>query len=83
MVFTKMNCPWDHAEGGQRIQGCGVIVTSAGTSNNAVYCILVERHVGESITVDGALKSNSSKIEEVPNPIPEDKTINLTCPIIL
>ena len=83
MVITEVNCPGDHNERGRRVRGCGVIVLSAGTGNNAGDRRVGGRHSGVSITVDGAFKSNRSKIEEVPNPIPEDKKINLTWPIRL
>ena len=56
---------------------------SAGKSENSGYCRVGGRHGGASVTVDGAFKSNCSKIEEVHNIISEDKTINLTWPIIL
>ena len=56
---------------------------SSGTMDNTRYCGLGGRHGGASVTVDGAFKSNRSKIKEVPNPVPEVKTINLTWSIRL
>ena len=41
------------------------------------------RHGGASVTVDGASKSNLLNIEDVPNPILEDNTINPTWKIRL
>ena len=38
VVFTEVNYPGDHAEGGQRVQVCGGIVPSEGTSNNSGDC---------------------------------------------
>ena len=80
MVFTEVTCPGDHAEGGQQVRGCVGIVSSAGTSDNTRDHRVGGRHGGASVTVNGAFKSNRSKIKEVPNPIPEDKTINPTWP---
>ena len=52
MVFTEVNCPGDHTEGGQHVQGCRGIVPSPGTSNDAGDCVVGGRHGGESVTVD-------------------------------
>ena len=41
------------------------------------------RYSGASITVDEVCESNCSKIEEVPNSILEDNTINITLTIRL
>ena len=35
VVFTKVNCPGEHVEGVQHVQGCSGIVTYAGTNNNS------------------------------------------------
>ena len=78
MVFTEVSCPGYHTEGGRLVRGCSGIVSSTDMSDNARNCRVGERHNGLSVTVDGAYESNCSKIEDVPNPIPEDKTINLT-----
>ena len=53
MVFPKVKCPGDHAEGERHVQGCSVIVPSAGTINVAVDFRMDGRHGGESVTVDG------------------------------
>ena len=53
MVFTEVSCPGYHTEGGQHVQGCGVIFPSSDTSNDAGDCVGVGRHGGESVTVDG------------------------------
>ena len=81
VVFPEVNCLGYHAEGGQQVRGCGGIVQSEGTGNDAGYCRVGGIHSGASVTMDGAFKSNHSKNEEFPNPIPEDKTINLIWPI--
>ena len=52
MVFPKVNCLGDHAEGGRHVQGCGGIVPYASTSNNAGDCGVGRRHGGSSVTVD-------------------------------
>ena len=83
MVFPEVNYLGDHAKGGQRVQGCDVIVPSVGISNDARYLRVGGKHGGVSVTMDGALKSNRYKNEEVPNPIPDDKTIELTWTIRL
>ena len=53
MVFPDVKCPGDHTEGVQHVQGCGGIVPSPGTSNDAIDCVLGGRHGGASVTVDG------------------------------
>ena len=53
MVFTEVNCPGDHTEGRQHVQGCGGIVPSPGTSNDSGDCVVGGRHGGASVTVDG------------------------------
>ena len=56
MVFPKVNCPRDHAEGGRRVRGHSGIVPSTGTSDDARYCRLGGRYGGASVTVGGAFK---------------------------
>ena len=51
---------------------------SADTRDNAGDCRVGGIYGGASVTVDGVCESSHSKIEEVPNPVTEDKTINLT-----
>ena len=57
MVFTDVNFPGDHAEGGQHFQGCSGTVPSSGTSNDAGDCGVGERYGGASVTVDGSFES--------------------------
>ena len=83
VIFPKVKIPGKHAEGRRLFQGYDVIVVFAGVSDNAGDRRVGGRHFGASVTVDGAFESNRSKIEEVSNPIPEDKKINLTWPIRL
>ena len=52
MVFPKVNCLGDHAEGGRHVQGCGGIVPYASTSNAAGDRGVGRRHGGSSVTVD-------------------------------
>ena len=56
MVFPKVKCPEYHAEYGRRVQGRGIIVPSAGTSNDARDRGVGGRHGGKSVTVVGAFK---------------------------
>ena len=51
MVFPKVNCTGEHAQGGRRVRGCGGIVPSAGKSNNARYCGVGGRNGGVSVAV--------------------------------
>ena len=52
MVFPKVNCPGNHAEGGLQVQGCGGIVMSAGMNNDAGNHRVSGGHDGASLTVD-------------------------------
>ena len=54
VVFPKVNCQGDHAEGGRRFQGCGGIVPSTGMINDDGDCRVGRRHSGASVTMDGA-----------------------------
>ena len=53
MVFPEVKCPGDHTVGVQHVQGCGGIFPSPDMSNDAGDCVVVGRHGGESVTVDG------------------------------
>ena len=66
MLFPEVNCPGDHAEGGRRVRGCGGIVLSGGTSNDAGYSRVGGRHGRYSVTMDGAFQSNFSKMKNFP-----------------
>ena len=57
MVFTKVKCPGDHAEGGRHVQGCGVIVLYAGMSNGAGDCGVGGRIGGASVTIYGSFEN--------------------------
>ena len=52
MVFPKVKCLGDHAEGGRHVQGCGGIVPYASTSIDAGDRGVGRRHGGSSVTVD-------------------------------
>ena len=52
MVFPKVNCLGNHAEGGLHVQGCGGIFPYASTSNDAIDFGVGRRHGGSSVTVD-------------------------------
>ena len=56
MVFTKVNCLGDRAEGGGLFRGCGVIMLSADTSDNDRDRRVGDRHGGTSVTVDGSFE---------------------------
>ena len=46
VVFPKVKYPGDHAEGGQRVQGCSLIVPFTGTSENDGDIRVDGRHGG-------------------------------------
>ena len=83
MVFPKMNFSGYHAECGRQVQGYGEIAPSTGTSEEVIDHKVGGRYGGASVTMDREFGSNFSKYKYFPNPIPEDKTINLTWSIIL
>ena len=57
MVFTKVKCPGDHAEGGRHVQGCGGIVPSAGMRNGAGDCRVGGILGGASVTIYGSFEN--------------------------
>ena len=65
VVFSEVNCPKDHAEGGQLVQGCGGIIPSAGTSDNTGDRRVCRRHGAANVTVDGAFELNRSKLKKL------------------
>ena len=56
MVFNKVKCPGDHAEGGQPVRGRSGIVPSKSMGDNDGDHGLCGRHGVTSVTIVGLLK---------------------------